>query len=81
MVNIINNLVKKFYNYLLFYFKFYNQFNLLISLQNLNKRLNKVIDNRNYKKLQAELIYKKICKLYDISKKKNICTPEIKLFI
>lgn len=77
MVNIINNLVKKFYNYLLFYFKFYNQFNLLISLQNLNKRLNKVIDNRNYKKLQAELIYKKICKLYDISKKKNICTPEI----
>ena len=70
MVNIINNLVKKFYNYLLFYFKFYNQFNLLISLQNLNKRLNKVIDNRNYKKLQAELIYKKICKLYDISKKK-----------
>ena len=67
MVNIINNLVKKFYNYLLFYFKFYNQFNLLISLQNLNKRLNKVIDNRNYKKLQAELIYKKICKLYDIS--------------
>ena len=37
MVNIINNLVKKFYNYLLFYFKFYNQFNLLISLQILIK--------------------------------------------
>ena len=80
MVNIINNLVKKFYNYLLFYFKFYNQFNLLISLQNLNKRLNKVIDNRNYKKLQAELIYKKIFIKYTIFKK-NICYFRDKLFI
>ena len=70
MVNIINNLVKKYYNYLLIYFKFYNQLNLLISLQNLNKRLDKVVVNKNYKKLQAELIYKKICKLYDIAKKK-----------
>ena len=75
MVNIINNLVKKFYNYLLFYFKFYNQFNLLISLQNLNKRLNKVIDNRNYKKLQAELIYKKFVN-YTIFPKKKIFAPQ-----